>query len=91
MLTDRRGDLQDQSVGKGGPKVTRTKMLAFWNRVGAVLLLVYSLTLVYLFIGIGLYGHAHVSEPCVWWWAVELFIFVCSAALALWLLLRKKA
>jgi len=51
-------------------------------------LLVYSLTLVYLFIGIGLYGHAHVSEPCVWWWAVELFIFACSAALALWLLRR---
>lgn len=64
--------------------------MMFWHRIGAVLLLVYSLTLVYLFIGIGLYGHAHVSEPCVWWWAVELSIFACSAALALWLLLRKE-
>ena len=64
--------------------------MMFWHRIGAVLLLVYSLTLVVLFIGIGLYGQVTVFEHCRWWWAVELFIFACSAALALWLLLRKE-
>ena len=69
--------------------MTRIKMLMFWHKIGAVLLLVYSLTLTYLFIGIGIYGSAMVSEPCRWWWTVELFIFMCSAVLARWLLFRE--
>ena len=61
-------------------------MLMFYRRVGAVLLLVYSLTLTALFVGIGLYGQVTVLEPCTWWWAIETAILVCSAVLAVWLL-----
>lgn len=65
------------------------KMARFWRRIGFVLLLVYSATLVFLFIGIGLYGSATVSEPRRWWWAFELTLFVGSTLLAAWLLWKE--